>query len=92
MKKAFLILLLMAAVSVNSYAVYRLFDDFEDELTSPIDEQDSWQSGGGDNRVVADPADPSNQVLYVPSESSIIKKSLLTENTEYPTAPQECYL
>ncbi len=66
---------------VNASAVYRLFDDFEDESADPLGGQDHWVSGGGDNRVVADPGDPNNQVLYVPSESSIVRKSLLHANT-----------
>jgi len=56
---------------------FRLFDDFEDEVIGPIHGQDGWASSGGDNRIVADPADPTNQVLYVPSDSSILRKSLL---------------
>lgn len=58
---------------------WRLFDDFEDEAVGPVGGQDGWQSGGGDNRVAAAPGDPGNQVLYVPSDSSILRKGLAGE-------------
>lgn len=65
----------------NATAIYRLFDDFQDESIGPLNGQDAWYSQGGDNRIVEDPSDPMNQVLYVPSESSIIRKSLPSEHT-----------
>jgi hypothetical protein len=72
------------AVTVAAEASFRPFDDFEDEALGPIDDQDGWISVGGDNRVVTDPADAGNQVLYVPSESSILRKSLLDESVGVP--------
>jgi hypothetical protein len=72
--------LLVCAVIVlavgQAQASFRLFDNFEDELVGPIDGQDNWDSSGGDNRVIVDPTDPGNQVLYVPSASSVLHKAL----------------
>ena len=65
-------------------ASFRLFDAFEDESVGPIDDQDGWNSGGGDNRVVPDPGGGQNQVLYVPSESSTLHKSLLDRYVGIP--------
>jgi len=72
---SFVCMVLLLAVG-QAQASFRLFDDFEDEIVGPIDGQDDWDSAGGDNRVVADPADPVNQVLYVPSASSVLRKPL----------------
>lgn len=71
-------------VTANTTAVYRQFDDFQDEIIGPLNGQDAWYSQGGDNRIAEDPADPTNQVLYVPSESSIVRKSLIVEHTGVP--------
>ncbi|NLH16940.1 MAG: hypothetical protein GX455_10200 [Phycisphaerae bacterium] len=71
-------------VTGSTTAIYRQFDDFQDEPIGPLNGQDAWYSQGGDNRIVEDPADPLNQVLYVPSESSIIRKSLPVEHTGIP--------
>jgi hypothetical protein len=68
----------------NTTAIYRQFDDFQDEFIGPLNGQDAWYSQGGDNRIVEDPADPMNQVLYVPSESSIVRKSLIVGHTGVP--------
>ena len=68
----------------TAQASYRLFDDLEDEVIGPVGGQDGWISGGGDNRIVVDPADLDNQVLYVPSDSSILRKSLLGESVGVP--------
>lgn len=65
-------------------AEFKLFDDFEDEALGPIAGQDGWSGGGGDNRVVVDPGDPFNQVLYVPSASSVLRKSLLGAGVGVP--------
>ncbi len=67
-----------------SKASFRPFDDFEDENIAPLGGQDGWVSWGGDNQIVADPVDPGNQVLYVPSSSSVVRKSLLDENVGIP--------
>ncbi len=63
---------------------FRLFDAFEDETVGPIGGQDGWSSSGGDNRVVVDPADATNQTMYVPSDSSNLRKSLLVEDVGIP--------
>jgi hypothetical protein len=68
-------------VTGRTTAIYRQFDDFQDESIGPLNGQDAWDSQGGDNRIAEDPADPLNQVLYVPSESSIIRKSLPSEHS-----------
>lgn len=78
------LILALLLTPVTSQASFRLFDDFEDEAVAPIDEQDGWISWGGDNRVVVDPANPDNQVLYVPSSSSVVRKSLLDDNLGIP--------
>lgn len=76
---SFAALLIGNVLSLTTTALgdFWLFDDFEDESIGAINGQDDWVSSGGDNRVVIDPADPSNQVLYVPSSSSVLRKSLL---------------
>ncbi len=68
----------------TSRASFRLFDDFEDEDIAPVGGQDGWVSSGGDNQIVVDPADPMNQVLYVSSASSTLRKSLLNEEVVIP--------
>lgn len=64
-------------LATAAWAEFQLFDDFEDETLGPVVGQDGWSGGGGDNRVVADPADPFNQVLCVPSASSVLRKALV---------------
>ncbi|USN98300.1 MAG: hypothetical protein H6810_08950 [Phycisphaeraceae bacterium] len=61
-------------------AQFALFDGFEDETIGLIDGQDGWDSSGGENSVVVDPWDPTNQVMYVPSSSSTLHKSMLAEH------------
>lgn len=65
-------------------AQFHLFDDFEDEVVGSIDNQDGWDSSGGDNQIVIDPNDLMNQVAYVPSSSSTLDKSLLDEDVGVP--------
>ena len=60
-------------------ASFRLFDALEDEIVGPLGGQDGWVSLSGDNRIVVDPDDEFNQTLFVPSQSSIVRKSLLGE-------------
>ena len=80
-----IVLILTLTVFVGTaQASYRLFDDLEDEVIGPVGGQDGWLSSGGDNRIVVDPADPDNQALYVPSESSVLRKSLLDEGVGVP--------
>lgn len=67
-----------------SQASFRLFDDLQDEDIGPVGGQDGWVSWGGENQVVPDPTDPGNQVLYVPSASSVVRKSLLEGNLVIP--------
>lgn len=74
----------LAWLATSSSAQFASFDDFEDELVGPIHGQDDWHSAGGDNRVVVDPAGGSNQVLYVPSDSSTLRKALLAEGLGVP--------
>ncbi len=71
-------------MSGNALAIFRLFDNFQDEFVGPLNGQDAWYAQGGDNRVVTDPENPDNQVLFVPSESSIVRKSLIAEHTGVP--------
>lgn len=72
----FVIALSLPWLAASSPADFLLFDNFEDELEGPIQGQDGWVSLGGDNRVVSDPGGGGNQVLYVPSASSILRKAL----------------
>lgn len=65
-----------AMMGAEVRADYRLFDDFQDKLLGPVGGQDGWMSGSVNIAVVADPDNPDNQCLYVPSESSILRKSL----------------
>jgi hypothetical protein len=78
------LILILAAFVGSAQASYRLFDDLEDETLGPVGGQDGWLSSGGDNQVTVDPGDPANQVLYVPSESSVLRKSLLGEDVGIP--------
>jgi hypothetical protein len=72
--------LLLSLSGNTATAQFRLFDNLEDETLGPVDGQDGWDSAGGGNEVAVDPANPVNQVLYVPSSSSTLHKSLLDEN------------
>ncbi|MBN2446648.1 MAG: hypothetical protein JXO22_07980 [Phycisphaerae bacterium] len=74
----------LAMLAGTARAEYVLFDDFTDEALGPIGGQDGWYSGGGNNAVVVDPGDPSNQCMYVPSESSILRKALAAEDLSFP--------
>lgn len=76
----------LLGLATNSWAQFALFDDFEDELIGPLNGQDDWHSAGGDNRVVVDPTGGGNQVLYVPSDSSTLRKALLAEGLGVPDA------
>ncbi|MCA9255424.1 MAG: hypothetical protein KDA33_07285 [Phycisphaerales bacterium] len=62
-----------------AHGAYRLFDNFEDKTPGPVGGQDGW-SAGAQNLVIEDPADPSNLTLFVPSTSSSVHKSLLTDD------------
>jgi hypothetical protein len=75
---------LVLAAASGALADYRLFDDLSDETLGPIHTQDSWYSSGGNNAVVIDPADAQNQCLYVPSESSILRKALSAAGLDFP--------
>lgn len=70
---------LLLCIGDPCMAGWRLFDDFEDEAVGPVGGQDGWVAGGGDNRVITDPGEADNQILYVPSDSSIIRKALSGE-------------
>lgn len=83
-RRTVLVLGLVILAGGGSHASYQLFDDFEDESLGPIGAQDGWSSSGGDNRVVPDPDGLANQVLYVPSESSILRKALAAEGLGVP--------
>lgn len=74
----------LLGLAAGSAAQFQLFDDFEGKVIGPIHGQDGWYAVGGDNRVVLDPAGGANQALYVPSASSIIRKTLLTEGLTVP--------
>ena len=78
------LILALTILAGTAQASYSLFDDLEDEVLGPVGGQDGWSSSGGDNQIVVDPADPDNQVLYVPSESSVLRKSLLDEGVGVP--------
>lgn len=78
------VLMGVTLLAADAAGIYRLFDDFEDEIEGSLSGQDGWYSASGDNRIIVDSEDPFNQVLYVPSQSSIVRKSLLTENTGVP--------
>jgi hypothetical protein len=82
--KAIAIPLLLLTAASPSFAHYELFDDLSDEMLGPIHGQDDWYSFGGNNAVVVDPADPLNQCLYVPSESSVLRKALSAEGLACP--------
>ncbi len=82
-RTAALVLALVALVG-TTHAEYVLFDDLSDEILGPIGGQDDWMSSGGNNAVVVDPADALNQCLYVPSESSVLRKALATEGLDCP--------
>jgi hypothetical protein len=73
---SFFVFVVLAGVN---RADYRLFDDFEDKLPGSIGGQDGWVSGSSAIEVVPDPAAPDNQILCVPSESSILRKPLKRE-------------
>lgn len=68
---------LIALSSVH--ADYRLFDNFENKLLGPVAGQTGWVSGSPNIEVIPDPGDSDNQVLCVPSESSILRKPLKLE-------------
>ena len=81
---AFVILATVSIATGVALADFELFDDLSDEALGPIHGQDDWLSYGGGNAVVLDPADPLNQCLYVPSESSVLRKALSTEGLVFP--------
>lgn len=76
--------LVLAVAARVAPAGYQLFDDLSDEILGPIHGQDDWASFGGNNAVVLDPGDPLNQCLYVPSESSVLRKALSAEGLVFP--------
>jgi hypothetical protein len=82
--KALVLPILLATTAGATLADYQLFDDFADEALGPIHGQDDWSSFGGGNAVVIDPADPLNQCLYVPSESSVLRKALSAAGLTFP--------
>jgi hypothetical protein len=65
-----------------------LFDAFEDETAGPLAGQDGWSAGSGEIQVVSDPAGGLNQVLFVPSDSSVLRKSLAFEDLSVPDGTQ----
>lgn len=80
---------LLAAVGAPiALAQFLAFDDFEDKTTGPVSGQDGWVTGSAGIVVVSDPADPFNQVLLVPSDSSILRKSLAWEGIDVPDGTQ----
>ena len=76
--------LLVLAPAGVCYGGFRCFDDFNDDTLGPIGGQNGWVSIGGDNRIAEDPSNPENYVLYIPSESSILRKSLSFEHVGVP--------
>lgn len=78
-------------IAGSAHADYQLFDDFSDETLGLINGQDNWASYGGANAVVNDPADPLNQCLYVPSESSVIRKALSAAALSFPDGTQRMF-
>ena len=78
------LVLVLITVTGTARGEYWLFDDLSDELLGPVGGQDGWTSSGGDNAVALDPADPLNQCLYVPSESSVLRKALAVEGLSCP--------
>ncbi|MCL4220011.1 MAG: hypothetical protein KJZ65_01440 [Phycisphaerales bacterium] len=69
-------------------AQFQLFDDFEDKTPGPISGQDGWVAWSAGIVAAVDPADPFNQVLLVPSNSSILRKSLGSEGINVPDLTQ----
>lgn len=84
--KCFILFLLgiHAVLLPVAQGAYRIFDNFEDETVGMIGGQDNWYSSNHSNLITLDPNDGNNQVLSVPSESSVIRKSLLTSDTIVP--------
>lgn len=81
---------LSAVVAAVSPAAgqFLAFDDFEDEAIGSVGGQDGWVTGNAAIVVVADPADPFNQVLLVPSDSSVLRKALSAEGLMAPDHTQ----
>ena len=79
-----LMMISVALLSAHCQGFYRTFDDFEDELIGPLDGQDDWYSSQSGSCIAMDPNGNANQVLCIPSESSTVHKSLLTEHTGVP--------
>jgi len=76
--------IMLSCSAGSAWGQFQLFDNFEDEITGAISGQDGWYSSGSDISVELDPAAPENQVLYVPSSSSILRKHLLVEDLAVP--------
>lgn len=74
--------------SPAALAQYQLFDDFQDETLGPISGQDGWITANADIVAVPDPVDPFNHVLLIPSDSSVLRKSLAWEGVGVPDGTQ----
>lgn len=81
-------LLAVLAAAPPAAAQFLSFDDFEDEGIGSVGGQDGWITGNAEIVVVADPADPFNQVLLVPSDSSVLRKALSAELLVVPDRTQ----
>lgn len=66
----------------GAWADFELVADFEDLATGPISGQDGWYAASVNSVVTADPANPSNQVLAVTTDSTLVRHALLVPDGE----------
>jgi hypothetical protein len=67
-----------ALMVVSAQAAFQVVEDFEGLTLDNIAGQNGWSASPGSNEVELDPADGSNQVLKVLTESGILNKAIST--------------
>jgi hypothetical protein len=75
--------LLLVPFALSAQAGFVLFDDFQDKNLGPLGGQDGW-TAASDDHVVLDPVGGGNQVLVVPSTSTLLHKTLASEGVAVP--------
>ncbi|MCB9849311.1 MAG: hypothetical protein H6817_01250 [Phycisphaerales bacterium] len=75
-----LAIILLLAVPRDAFAEFELVDDFESATIGPVDDQSGWIAADDTSVVVADPANPDNQVLAVTTDSTHLRHDLLLVN------------
>ena len=75
-----LLVITLCCSAAAARAEFSLVESFDDLSPGNIHGQNGWVAAGTSSQVVADPANPDNQVLEITTESTTLHKDLLIPN------------